>query len=52
MEERIKVLEGKVEQMGNILKVVAQWALINKQFMDGLNIQKPVEQPKQEEEKK
>ena len=59
MEERIKLLEmqinvlqSTVNKMDQALGVMFQWALINKTFMDQLQVAKPTEVIKPEEAKK
>lgn len=57
MEERLKMLEGKVDvamqtlgQMDKVLAVVAQWLMVNKTFFDTLQV-KAKEEIKLEEKK-
>ena len=55
MEERMKALEGKIAALENTvmaidkaLGVVFQWALVNKSFMDALQVNKPTLEVKPE----
>lgn len=51
MEERIKLLEGKIDalflqvgKLDQILGVLITWMSVNKTFMDTLQVQKPTQE--------